>query len=470
MSAAKKPEPPVPPSPRPGSSHRPLSETFDLVRGQLEAQVRDQMGPFGPLLDAVHAYEETLRGELEARLSGRLAEAAGLVATPRVSSRADLARAAALEALRVALASLEGATSAPPVEEAPTAASDETSDEVSGLVATDPPQEPEPASSPRPSPRVVVPEDRPSSPKALTAEEIRAQLAQLASSPRPAVPSVQEGRARERQVLGRLLEQAGPPPELRLGDAAVEDEVDLLSKLSETSEHARWNALGMDTVTHWLAMLVARGRTVRDAVDPKSYTYKVFREAINRLPTYASTRPTGFINGMTPKHMPQHGSWRDDALFHMRELRRVAYPGGEAPAPPPVVVEKAPAAAPAKAKEKEKTEKEVLEWAHRTKVSDMDVLIFGGTPREEARANVERTLGIGELSWPDSDKPRKLDAIVERIRAGKVGAVLILTSYVSHKENDRLVEAARASGTPYALVRGGYGVDAVRRGLEEAFG
>ncbi len=458
MNAAKKPETPPSEPARSRLGGDSLGALFDALQAEVDHAVRAALGALFPAWEALSAYEAALRAELVADWVGRLAGVAGVVAPAR--SRRDLApvRALALDALRGALAEAE--------DEAPP---DDTLDVVeSGIVeAPTPEDDPSPAATAAPTPAAVPP---PSTGRPLTRDEIREQLAaRLGSSPTPVLPPRSTPAARvdrdaEPRALVALLERAGTPPDLTLGAAAIDDEVDLLDRLSSPGEHAAWDELGVGAVTDWLAMLVARSRAARDAVDPRSRAYRVYREAINRLPTYAKTRPTGFVNGMSPKHAPLRGSWRIDALHHLEALRQTLARHQDVDPSPPA------RPTPTPPRDTSRIEREVIDWPHRARAADLSVLLFGGSPREDVRAHVERALGLGELEWPDSDKPRKLDSLVERIRAGKIDVVLIVTSFVSHKESNRLVEAVRASDVPYAHVRGGYGLDAVRRALEEALG
>jgi hypothetical protein len=98
----------------------------------------------------------------------------------------------------------------------------------------------------------------------------------------------------------------------------------------------------------------------------------------------------------------------------------------------------------------------------------MRILLFGGEPREEARQNLQRVLGIGALEWPESGKPRRVDALATSIANGKHDVMLVLRGFVAHAESKRLVEAAKQHGTPFAFVDSGYGTVAVREALEVA--
>ena len=76
---------------------------------------------------------------------------------------------------------------------------------------------------------------------------------------------------------------------------------------------------------------------------------------------------------------------------------------------------------------------------------------------------------LASLDWPSIDGPRKVDAIVERIRRGTYELVLVLQPYVAHKQANAIIEAAKDTAVPWALVEG-YGVSAVQAGLERFLG
>lgn len=95
--------------------------------------------------------------------------------------------------------------------------------------------------------------------------------------------------------------------------------------------------------------------------------------------------------------------------------------------------------------------------------------MLGGDPRGPNRERLERTFELGSLEWPRIDGARRVEAIVERIRGWRYGLVLVLRAFVLHKQADPIVAAAKSANVPWALVDG-YGVAAIRLGLERFFG
>jgi hypothetical protein len=82
---------------------------------------------------------------------------------------------------------------------------------------------------------------------------------------------------------------------------------------------------------------------------------------------------------------------------------------------------------------------------------------------------LERAFQLGSLEWPSTDGPRKVDAVVERIRKGAYDLVVVLQPYVGHAEAEPIHEAVKSTSTPWAL-SAGYGVTAVKLALERFLG
>jgi hypothetical protein len=162
---------------------------------------------------------------------------------------------------------------------------------------------------------------------------------------------------------------------------------------------------------------------------------------------------------MSPEHNPQGATWTVDAAEYFTELRELAgldRVDAKTVATPPRKKRRDVDAAVTDAAEGPRR----VDPALRARCSGLRTLLFGGTPREDARVTLEAELGFAELNWPESDKPRRLDGIVGSIVRGHYDLVLV-TRLVHHAESNRIVEAARDAGTPYAFVETGYGLEAV---------
>ena len=98
-------------------------------------------------------------------------------------------------------------------------------------------------------------------------------------------------------------------------------------------------------------------------------------------------------------------------------------------------------------------------------VQGKTAILVGGAPREPNRDRLETYLGLATLEWPLVDGPRKVEAVAQRIGRGAYDLVLVNTALVTHPEAERVLDAAKASRTRWAIVES-YGVSAVRHGIE----
>ena len=93
------------------------------------------------------------------------------------------------------------------------------------------------------------------------------------------------------------------------------------------------------------------------------------------------------------------------------------------------------------------------------------IVIAGGLCKEAKLRTIQRRFGV-QVEWHeiDSDAQRDVEALVNRIRSGRVGAVVILHGLMAHKVWERIVHACSQHGVPYTnAARGGTGV------IEQAF-
>jgi hypothetical protein len=300
-------------------------------------------------------------------------------------------------------------------------------------------------------------EETPTSSRPLTREELAAWLQRSAETPPAATTRVTQPRKARDAVLRTLVERAGTPPALTT-DIEELEELEALEALTAEDQVKHWHDLSRDDQVSWLSFLVARARALKERVHSDPVRKKRLREAILRFPEFAAAARPGHVNGMRQAHEPLSGSWTRDAHGYLSELRTRLDPQVEDPRPPKASrkreKEPTPAAPP-------------IDWPFRERVESMCIVLFGGSPREDARLNLERRLGIGALEWPESDKPRRVDALAERVRVGKVG-MLIINRFVHHTEAAKLIAAAQESDTPFAMLESGYGLEAVRQAIEHA--
>jgi hypothetical protein len=267
-------------------------------------------------------------------------------------------------------------------------------------------------------------------------------------------------------VLHELMGALGLP---RMLDTSVDviEETDALDAVGSPDRQAQWARLPRNAQQAWLSMLVARTRALKELPSTGDATKARVKEIIGRYPPWAKAHGPGHVNGMQIKHAPVNGSWARDAQDGWKILDDLL---GEEFEPPSSVVPKKRA----KRAESEKSEEvEDLDieagWRLLPLVRGCKAILLGGDPREPNRQRLERALQLASLEWPPIDGPRKVEAVVERIRKGTYGLVLVLTPFVFHKQSSPIIEAAKDAGVAWALVEG-YGVAATKQGLERFLG
>ena len=93
------------------------------------------------------------------------------------------------------------------------------------------------------------------------------------------------------------------------------------------------------------------------------------------------------------------------------------------------------------------------------------LVITGGLRKEAKLRVIQQRFGV-PVEWHeiDSDSQRDVEAIVNRIRAGRVGAVILLTGLMAHKVREKIVQACSQYNVPYTTAdKGGTGA------IEQAF-
>lgn len=100
-------------------------------------------------------------------------------------------------------------------------------------------------------------------------------------------------------------------------------------------------------------------------------------------------------------------------------------------------------------------------------LGSLPLVVVGGKPHPERMAGPDGPLGQ-RLEWVDtqSNGSSAIGNLAQRMRQGRVGALVVLEGLISHKHSDPLVQAARVSGTPHAYGGKG-GQAAVRRALQQ---
>ena len=301
-----------------------------------------------------------------------------------------------------------------------------------------------------------------------------------------AVRPVEISEAKQRSTLVELMKVLGDVRETS-NMIDIVDEVDVLEQVTTPERRAQWAIMSKPMQRAWLSLLVARTRSVKDATINNPGLRERIKVIILHFPAYAKTNHPGYVNGLQVSHSPEGPSWRHDALQFWEQLKTmtvapppVATPTQLSEEPPPATAsgEVAPppssiVAAPSQHTVESTEEAELSPidslWPLWGVVRDKRVILLGGEPREPARVRLENAFVMAELEWIPGDNPRRLDSVVERVHQHKVDLVLVLQQWNAHKVTNKLIEACKSSGLPWALV-GSYSIKGIRMGLERFLG
>ena len=82
------------------------------------------------------------------------------------------------------------------------------------------------------------------------------------------------------------------------------------------------------------------------------------------------------------------------------------------------------------------------------------IVLVGGLCKQQKLDSIEERFGF-EVEWHeiDNDSPNDVDSIVRRIRAGRVGAVILLKGLMGHRTSKNVIAACHTCNVP--LVTGG---------------
>ncbi|MEZ4322876.1 MAG: hypothetical protein R3F61_35745 [Myxococcota bacterium] len=105
------------------------------------------------------------------------------------------------------------------------------------------------------------------------------------------------------------------------------------------------------------------------------------------------------------------------------------------------------------------------EWPHFGMTLDKRAVIIGGDPRPAAMERIKDAFGFAEVQWEVADV-RRANTIADRVRGGSIDVVLLLIRFINHRHQNVIKPACHEAGIPMIIVESGYGVDAVRRGIE----
>jgi hypothetical protein len=263
-------------------------------------------------------------------------------------------------------------------------------------------------------------------------------------------------------VLDKLMTRLGPPRDL---DVELADELDALDDIGREPIINEWTALRRDAQQLWLGMLVARTRAMKLVIGlPVTQRARV-KTIISRYPPWAAEHRPGHVHGLRVDHDPLHETWGNDARALWDALRSML--DDERP--------KAASSGPKRRRAEREDHTETSErpidpaWPLWPAVRGRRALIVGGDPREPNRQRLERMFDLASLEWPDIAGPRRVEAIVARIKRKTVDVVFVLTGFVDHKQSEPIIAAAKESGIAWALSES-YGVTSVKAGLDRFLG
>lgn len=106
------------------------------------------------------------------------------------------------------------------------------------------------------------------------------------------------------------------------------------------------------------------------------------------------------------------------------------------------------------------------DWPFLERTRGHFAVMVGGETRERRRALIQDALGFSGLEWISGYEIRHVQSLAERISSGRVGFVILLARFISHKVTDILVPALKASDIDWVVVRQGYGLQQISQAIE----
>jgi hypothetical protein len=104
-------------------------------------------------------------------------------------------------------------------------------------------------------------------------------------------------------------------------------------------------------------------------------------------------------------------------------------------------------------------------WPFFSLTEGLTAVILGGDPRSEVAERAREAFRFASCVWEEKDG-RRVEALARRIRAKSIDLVILLRGYLAHGESDVMIAACKETGVPFAIVESGYGITAVKLGIE----
>lgn len=106
------------------------------------------------------------------------------------------------------------------------------------------------------------------------------------------------------------------------------------------------------------------------------------------------------------------------------------------------------------------------DWPYLESTRGHFAVMVGGEVRERRRALIQDALGFAGLEWISGYDIRQVQSLAERIASGRVGFVILLARFISHKVTDILVPVLKQSEIDWVMVRQGYGLLQISQAIE----
>lgn len=331
------------------------------------------------------------------------------------------------------------------------------------------------------------------------------------------------------QATHEMAARLGPPlaretDEERLGEAAALDRE--LQRLALWTEYPR----GIQRALVGLYACRLRYLQEESPSHIRSILERQIRKDFARLTQFSSDHQPGWVTGLSRQHKPETGSWLGDSEFWWKTLKRElggfmpdteragnnpevalnalqlvmnerhpdpqivrsvatrALNAGVIPEDPRLVrllIGHLDALSGDKALKRlrravrrvetgEEDDEEPLsqqdvippDWPYLDRTRGHAAVMVGGEVREQRRAFIQDALGFTSLEWISGYDVRQMQNLAERIAGGRLGFVILLARFISHKVTDILLPACRSAEVDWVVVKQGYGLSQIQLAIE----
>lgn len=235
---------------------------------------------------------------------------------------------------------------------------------------------------------------------------------------------------------GPKVEPTPPKPALSPEEAGVVQQ--LLTEIDDLSTD--------DHPLRLTPLLQAMAAEIRLWLDRVPSHGDLYHELSGRIPFLGKIRREAgieeFVKGLSRDH---RADWARVAREARAKVKRYDLDAGEAVAP---------RKDPSGRDKTEVTEKISYVWPDWPSLRSLErpVYLVGGLPKAEKVAQVRERFGI-DVQWYaiEASSAKATSALLERVRNGSIGAVVLLEGLVSHTVSDEIRTTCLAEGTPFAF-------------------